>query len=288
MPLVGELNNNGAIYEEIRYGIEIEVEGVLDFPDNYNLWRIVSDGSLRNNGVEFVSQPITRDQVSVSVEEFYQWFRELGYVASPRTGIHVHVDVNPYTMEQVRSIAATYALMEPVIFKYFGLSREENIYCIPWYRSTDDLPAFRLAVERGRLFYLEDSNKYSALNLMPIATFGTLEFRMFPTFTDAPQLELAVDVVGAIVRYGRDRSVPEIMEEYRSLGARAWLARVLGDPISAKQLCTRDTQDLLDYYDVEHAVDVMGGVTAPAPPSEWVTQNNEPSSGPLGYWQSCS
>lgn len=204
-------------------GIELEYENVtgivLHDPHNFTVpvlpytprWRAVRDGSLRNNGAEFVSEPIHANTVSSALTELFDGSK-LSYKwhTSVRTGLHVHVDVRDFGLDELKSLLIAYCLSEPALFHYVGAEREENIFCVPWYRAPGD--AFNILKwfeDRGGpeslSNYLMHLSKYDALNWMPLIKYGTIEFRHACSTKDIQRIEewvkICVQVVDLALKY---------------------------------------------------------------------------------------
>jgi len=204
-----------------RYGVEIEVENGsdCDWTDNSD-WQRVHDGSLRNDGMEFITPPVEMRQLQSMVREYYEQHDNRGYEANIRTGIHVHADMTWRTIEQVAAICAVYAVVEPLMFELCGPEREECIYCVPWYRATDDADLMgnllELDTPRRVRGHLEAACKYSALYIEPLRRLGTIEFRQAPTYASARELMVWAKAVEKIVTigtyYGTPARVLEVAE----------------------------------------------------------------------------
>jgi len=155
-------------------GVELEIEDLR----NYQLpagWHDTEDGSLRNNGKEFISPPAT---VETLVEHFEYIHKSIKWRSSPgkgfseRTSIHVHINCLDQTQEQTRSILLWYALFEPVFFAMVAPSRRNNIHCVGL-----DQTSLSEVYRRSLPIYVQKWSKYTALNILPLNTQGTIEFR---------------------------------------------------------------------------------------------------------------
>jgi hypothetical protein len=255
MPVVSDFAPNvfGIPESEPRFGLELEVENVV-LPDDVDdsLWATVSDGSLRGAGVEFLSsRPFTRDEVTAQVQLFYGWLNEHRYTTGVRTSTHVHANVLGMTEAQVAAVCHVYTLLEPLLYRYCGPLREENIYCVPWYRARDEL-TYVGQLMRGRWTGLHSSCKYSGLYLEPIVRFGTLEFRQAPVFDTAEELLTWVDMVDRIVYSGFD-SPQEVMDAWRELSVDEFVEGIFGSRLFRvlQGYVISDFEELLDSYDVE-------------------------------------
>lgn len=173
-------------------GIEIELEGCKykqEFQD-YSIdcgafWGSKQDGSLRNNGVEFVSHlgllissaDIALDALKKDLDEHLPKCE-----ANVRTGLHIHFNIQGRSLYTLANILTLYALTEPAWFKISG-NRADSIFCVPWFlnRKTlgNVLSNLLTTVQQGNYRYWKWRNysKYCALNLSTIPIFGTIEFR---------------------------------------------------------------------------------------------------------------
>jgi Putative amidoligase enzyme. len=200
-----------------HYGIEIEAERLPNdeyqrlregdtfvhplLRDAARYWSVTTDGSLRHNGVEFVSPVLPPDIVRPTLAVIPPLFEHNLVRTNVRAGVHIHVNVGDWEFPRVMQMVQTYILMEPLLFQYVGPEREQNIYCVPLYRADNEMHVlskmFRAAASiKGRAdtvqgalvrSYVRASCKYSALFSGPMQTFGTVEFRHAPTYETAEQ-----------------------------------------------------------------------------------------------------
>lgn len=176
-----------AVIERECVGIEVELENV-DNPrvGNSKYWAVVGDGSLRNNGVEFLSRgPTPYDKMAEAMQELSDILnRYPASEASCRTGLHVHINVSDMTPDQVKAMLLLSVLVEPGLIWHCGEDRASNIYSLASSRGDcilNNLQAI-LNAESNRKFRDEvmrsEGFKYSALNIGAICNKGTLEYRM--------------------------------------------------------------------------------------------------------------
>jgi len=177
------MNQACAEADEFICGTEYEIEDIhkVLLPD-FNIggetpyWfgdlGAVKDGSLRNNGMEFVTRPVTFDR---ALELFDYLHVNLKLGSEPythRTSTHVHVNVASMSMGELKHFVMLYALFEPVFFKYAGTTRQHNIHCVPL--SYTLLPKHYASSVNS---LVDMWSKYTAFNLKPVKTQGTVEFR---------------------------------------------------------------------------------------------------------------
>ena len=202
------------------YGVEVEVEGVTS-TDGLAGWAPHTDGSLRNHGMEFVTDPIAADTVVSRLENLYETKRRNGWVTSIRTGIHVHADMRLKTGEQLRRLLACYVLTEAPLFSYVGRERETSIFCVPYYLAPHGLQAFSRYLRRGgdTIRLLHETHKYSALNLSSITRLGTIEFRQAPTWDTLTPALVWAGLIDSLVTHSADISVESALrmagDDYR-------------------------------------------------------------------------
>jgi len=158
-----------------RYvGLECEIEGIRSHGNAEKLgFSVTNDGSLRNNGYEYITS-------AVKIPEALGMFQDLHSTLSTkpsdkfsqRTSTHVHVNCMAYEEETVKRIIWLYALFEEAFFLLVDSERRDNIHCVPL--TETHLPA----IYNASLIALVDRwSKYTALNIKPLGTQGTIEFR---------------------------------------------------------------------------------------------------------------
>ncbi len=208
-----------------KYGIEIEVEGVsaavqeaLNSSQTIGkYWSLVGDGSLRNHGVEFVSRVLNKEDTTPALEVFYSAYDRFNMRSTMRCGIHIHANCLDLYVDELPGLFTTYALAEPLFMEYCGDVREENIYCVPWYRATTEpeklADIYRSDKYRGAMLRATFGSacKYSALNAAPLVRFGTVEFRHAPTWGTLEPTKIWASLVDKLMMYGPRRAPKDIL-----------------------------------------------------------------------------
>lgn len=176
---VSYLFGRGVATTKFVAGAEMEIEQVSLTPKAVDWCNgkdivIEEDGSLRDNGKEFLLPPSREAALAELFAEFHTKAPiKYGSAAfSRRTSTHVHVNVNFMTRPQVKTFMLLYSIFEPLAFQYCGDHRRTNIHCVPL--SYTHLPSL-YGMELSSL--INKWSKYTALNLIPIKTLGTVEFR---------------------------------------------------------------------------------------------------------------
>lgn len=162
---------------EFICGAELEVEGVVDFHSARMIEKnigVTDDGSLRNNGREFLLPPATLED-SVELFKFTHqclFFDEDSEPFSERTSVHVHVNCMFSSSQQIKNLLFLYAIFEPLAFAFAGQERADNIHCVPLNNTV--MPSnYSLSLES----LVDRWHKYTAFNLLPLRELGTVEFR---------------------------------------------------------------------------------------------------------------
>lgn len=235
-------------YPEIRLGIELEYERMHDAYPVLNYWHLERDNSLRNNGVEFISNPLAEGDIHEALREAQQNITHYGLEASWRCGGHTHVNVAYWTWQQLFQFSIVYALVEPYLFHEWAPGRWGNHFCVPMSqnnRLVDGMAqdAQLLRAGRGNMLNLLACNKYSALNYKPITQHGTVELRHLPGTTNMDRIQRWCDFLLQLVRVAHEYDSPEqIITEYEDLGVDEMLERV------GLHTCDVDPDDVEDGY----------------------------------------
>jgi hypothetical protein len=189
-------------------GVEIEVENYGHFKEQFrdsdtNLfnfyWITQQDGSLRNNGKEFVTRlGLSAAMLPDALDIFTKLVKAQepeGMEVNARTGLHVHLNVAGLSQYQLSNLLFLYGIFEPLFFKVSG-ERKNSIFCVPWEfnRYTLGHIIYMLANDPLR-FRWRNYSKYCGLNISTVETYGTLEFRMHEGSTDEKVIQKWVNTL---------------------------------------------------------------------------------------------
>jgi hypothetical protein len=218
-----------------RVGCEIEIEGVTNPDFTYcftNMWSVVPDGSLRNNGQELISPAIPVDNLVQAMPHVYDDIHRSRAGGSVRTGLHLHFDMLDSSIEETQAVCAVYSIVEPLLYAQLPPDRDQGIYCIPWYRSPSEARVLaglnEYARKNGhagvRNLLGQRACKYSGLNILSLATHGTLEFRMAPTFRTWKEAVEWVELIASVVATGKQfRNAEQVLRHITENGVNALL-----------------------------------------------------------------
>lgn len=179
-------------------GCEFEIENILDHGCVGDIVGITEDGSLRNNGHEYITKPIT---VNDAISQFKWLHDNLRYgdqAFTERTSIHVHVNCCNLFPQEVRNIVLLYALFEESFFAMVDQQRRNNIHCVALTETF--IPTLYKSSAQNMVARW---HKYTALNLKPISSQGTMEFRHMQGHNDTQLFSDWLIVLENLFNHGR-------------------------------------------------------------------------------------
>ena len=193
-----------------KVGLEFEVEQVEDyvnflkaFPDLH----FEPDHSLRDNGMEFITPPVSIEEAVkthkglVSLVKFAQKEKAFSF----RTSTHVHVNFLDVNDDKVKQFIYLYSILEPYYFDFVSKDRQNNIFCVPLFSTTQSRNYGKQLKElcldgssEGGTFRPQSWHKYAAFNILPLARQGTIEFRHLEGTPDSAKVEQWLKMIKAL------------------------------------------------------------------------------------------
>lgn len=169
-------------------GIEIEAENIKYSNESLHqglmYWTVTSDGSLRNYGSEFVSVKLRGMDIQNALSELGNFLTSVGIVPvySERTSVHIHIDSRFLNTYQLKTLIKYYLACEPYYFSVIGNKREDNIYCVPYYKNPSGIrnlsALFQQTMGEDHVYHaVLEGLKYEAMNIRSIREKGSIEFR---------------------------------------------------------------------------------------------------------------
>jgi len=197
----------------LRMGCEFEIENILSSNAADTFVTVTQDGSLRNDGKEYISFPST---VVDTVEVFERLHSTVEYgpdAFSERTSIHVHANCCNLFPQEVRNIVLLYALFEESFFAMVAPSRRNNIHCVAL--TETHLPNY---YRHNCANMITKWHKYTALNLKPLTVLGTMEFRHMHGHNDVTLFKEWVGLIEKLFVYGHKFKPTSHTLEDKALG----------------------------------------------------------------------
>jgi len=264
--------DNRLILPLTRLGLEFEFEGVRQEGAGMvalslakyvkepwaRYWNFKLDRSLHDAGCEYVfAEPLFGTDALIAVFSLCEYAKKNKFKVSIRTGLHVHVDVRDLTRIELARLNVLFALFERAVYRYAGNNREENVFCLPWYRS-DQMQSHVHQINSDVFDVKEASSaleneKYGGLNLDTLARFGSVEFRM-ALATMEPEWVLAwVNICLAFKRAAQKLDVPPLalIHQLSAVGVVNFAQQVFEDQFQA-----------INYPELEQDVWLYGVETA--------------------------
>lgn len=191
---------------DIEVGIEVEVENHEVERRAQPVWVMKGDGSLRNNGVEWITHPIQARWAPHALKDLLVDSISKGCCFSPRTSIHVHFNVQKLEAAKVVDIVLMYTLFEPLFYKFTGRGRIKNIYCVPL-MDTNLITGMCSNTFGG---VVETWSKYTGLNILPLRELGTIEARHMHGTFDHRKVSIWIRLWTKLIDYCNRNSTTDI------------------------------------------------------------------------------
>lgn len=201
------------------FGIEVEVEKV-PYPEinahHTSFWNITQDNSLRDSGYEFVSLPLKAKHLENALTQLKNSLPNSADF-SPRTSVHVHMNVRDLTIEQISSLVILYITCENLLFNWVGHERDKSVFCIKLLETNYRKDILNLLDSVS--YIVHHWNKYTALNLHPICTIGTVEFRHMEGNIHIPRILMWINFLSCLKSYTKTTSIQHLLHTVMNLNS---------------------------------------------------------------------
>ncbi|MEI7510490.1 MAG: amidoligase family protein [Flavobacterium sp.] len=233
-------------FDALTFGVEIEcfipkwmdtysLKTRLDTLCGVNVWKVVSDGSLKANRrgkgagwtpVEVVTHTyLLGSQAEREINKLCAALKEVGAYVNETCGLHVHVGARAMTTAQIGKLCALYALYEPQIDSFMMPERRasRNHYCKSLFGRTEWVGSNYVRVDQEQVieavrnartveavavainghFDLTGDRRrpvgrYHKVNLQCFTRLGTIEFRHHHATVDAKRMWMWVKFLGRL------------------------------------------------------------------------------------------
>jgi hypothetical protein len=261
-------------------GVEIEVERCAHSMDHYQInlskaWEVKTDGSLRGNAFEYITRPMSLGHTIPELATFYATTGFTQQNFTDRTSIHVHANVTDMTVNQVSTLFMVYSVLEELLFEFvnkykwpdkWGASRDTNLYSVPWNQCRVNKQVVRNLLSDPS-FVPRNWHKYTALNLAPIRTLGTVEWRHMHGSADMEKITKWLNIIGSIMDYSKKNEFKDVQGTINGLN----------DTSAYRQFFTAVLQEHLpfeDHYTTKLASGVVNAKYALIDPPEPTQDRN--------------
>ncbi len=233
---------------DLLFGVEFEIEHTGHKPyDEISGITFKEDGSLRNNGMEFITKPMAYRALKPSIESFFRFYEWDDHNYSERTSIHVHANCQDLTFQQLSSILLQYQVFEKLLYTFVGGDRDKNIFCVPWSETQLNYNVVT-KLQKNDTLVVRRWQKYTGLNLLPLETQGTIEFRQMPGIHDVDKILAWIGIIGSMFAYARKHSMEDIEKEFTHLNTSSAYGLILDKVFGqyAERLKTPGYEELLE------------------------------------------
>jgi len=209
-------------------GLELEIEHCEEMDDSWRMNGITihEDGSLRNTGREFITAPATLSVTAKLLNSFFVPGRFTARNYSERCSVHVHCNCQNLTPEQLAGVLLLYQMTEDLLFDFVGEDRRDNIFCVPWSQTNLSYNAVGSILTKGPQA-VKTWQKYTALNLAPLFTLGTIEFRQMHGTSDVTKILNWCNIIGCLFEYAQQNSLDTIIKWVKTLNTSSEYRSVL-------------------------------------------------------------
>lgn len=195
---------------EGEVGLELEVIGKQIPMSGFHktkLWKIHPDGSIKprvgENAIEYVlAAPLARDRVPGALNELHAEFEVFrSQIAEDRisNSVHVHINAQTLTIQQVYTWLALYFIFEDLLVRWAGPDRVGNLFCLRARDAEGLIRMLKASAETDDFgIFNQTAYRYAAANVVSLTKFGSLEFRALRGTVDRPTIQLWVDTLLAI------------------------------------------------------------------------------------------
>ena len=244
-------------------GIEVEVEQLQHYRDhNRQYWGMKEDGSLRNNGYEFVTSPVAGNQIKAAIHSLFVTDLPKDADFSERTSIHVHVNMRDALCNDLLNVLLLYLTFERLLYKFAGPDRYNNIFCVPVQETKLPIALANYMVHQSIRLLIGDWQKYSGLNLAPLRGFGTVEYRQMQGHRDPIYLLNWLNIIFRIHKYAKNNDFLQVFNHIKTLNSTSLYEEFV------RQVFRDDAHLLLGpnlKTDMENGVAVVKSITTPSP-----------------------
>lgn len=222
------------VSNDIAVGVELEIENIDYYSNNsalpniFVLWNAVPDGSLRE-GTEFIFDGPKKGMNITDALDTMQSFLDVYKrnskppLITDRCSVHVHLDVTDLDKDQLNNLIQVYYLVERVLFQHINPLRIKNNYCRALTDSSFKYTLKHLLKNESPYDLIHiiksECDKYSALNVLPVSNFGSVEFRHHHGTLDMAKVLEWINIIMAIKVAAITYPIQDLIALYKEEGS---------------------------------------------------------------------
>lgn len=186
-------------------------------------WDVKYDGSLRGNGLEVVSPPLSGEAGLQEIDAACAALNAIGATVNQSCGLHVHHDISDLTIDNVKSVVRGWKANANLIDGLVAPSRRAHgasSYCAGL--SDSDVREVERCDSMSALRRLS-IGRYRSLNLQAYGRYGTIEIRQHQGTCNAEKIKTWIRFGQAIIDTAKSGEVTQrttVRELLSSLGDR--------------------------------------------------------------------
>jgi len=234
----------------LLYGVELEIENISFSKEDACVPGIMwhEDGSLRNNGCEYVTKPMDYQSLGSVLTNFFNTNKFTANNYSERCSVHVHCNIGDMPLDQIQTLLIVYSVFERVLFEWIGDERKNNIFCVPLYETNLTQKLFSGGSMNHEITKLRNWQKYTALNMLPMFTQSTVEFRHMAGEHDVTRIMTWCALLGQMFKYAKTVPQQDVLDRIVMLNNNSlygvFLQEVFGSYSLLLQACPNFRQAL--------------------------------------------
>lgn len=237
-----------------EYGVEIEMEG-QHLVTPIKGWLRHDDGSLRGQAVEWVfDKPVSKNLTLRRIKRLYDFNLTSGATFKPsaRCGVHVHMNVQNFTKQQVLNLVLLYYILENVLVKWCDNSRDCNPFCLKL-SNADYLIELLLQLNPNFENTIRQWPKYASLNIACIREIGSVEFRCLETPKTPEKICLWIELLDKLKEKALSiSSVLDYIKVLKQISYKQIVEEIFGEELTAVLISNRS--------ELEVAQDILEGI----------------------------
>ena len=249
-------------------GIEVEAEQVSSHLNvGVPMWQVTTDNSLRNNGREFITPPVTPQTARDALITLFSGFKKHPVEFSWRTSDHVHLNMRQDRVQHVMNLILFYTLFEDSLFSFVGDERRQSNFCVPVSETAANTYISGILTGHSHLPDLCNYwQKYTALNVRPLcyndhaghpneqSGKGTIEFRHLEGTQDVSKILNWINLILCLQRASRATTISDLQDRILGITTRAHYVNLLEEVFQdhAKLLPVKEFRRIL-YSSVAYA-----------------------------------
>lgn len=212
-----------------QIAIALREAGINTEAQNYNhattsCWKLITDSSA---DYELVSPILQGENGITEMKKALDVLDDLGCKVNRRCGLHVHLNANNLSTEQIRAFYAHWAISQSGIFDQLvppSRRGNNNGFCLDIYR---DYQRYYLCDTVRDIANLLCNNRYVKLNILSYARYGTIEVRHHGGSLDSYKVEGWVRLQDAFLNYSLHHTELAQAEEFATLSDRERLNNIV-------------------------------------------------------------